>query len=54
MAEQPRRKPYSTDLTDAEWKRIEPYLETPLTGRMCRSALPHLRTRAKRGKISML
>ena len=32
MAEQPRRKPYSTDLTDAEWQRIEPHLPVPLAG----------------------
>ncbi len=24
MAEQPKRKPYLTDWTDAEWQRIEP------------------------------
>jgi putative transposase len=32
MAEQPRRKPYSTDLTDEEWKRIEPYVPAPKPG----------------------
>lgn len=28
MSEQKRRKSYSTDLTDAEWQQIEPYLPT--------------------------
>lgn len=32
MAEQPRRKPYSTDLTDAQWKRIEPHVPAPKPG----------------------
>lgn len=32
MAEQPRRKPYSTDLTDAEWKIIEPHVPAPKSG----------------------
>lgn len=26
MAKQPERKPYPTDLSDAEWQRIEPHL----------------------------
>jgi putative transposase len=32
MAEQPSRKQYSTDLTDAEWQRIEPHVPVPLAG----------------------
>jgi len=32
MAEQSRRKPYSTDLTDAEWKIIEPHVPAPKSG----------------------
>jgi putative transposase len=29
MVERPRRRAYPTDLTDAQWARIRPYLEHP-------------------------
>ncbi len=32
MAEQPQRKPYPTDLTNAEWERIEPHVPAPKPG----------------------
>lgn len=32
MAEQAQRQPYPTDLSDAEWQRIEPYLPAPKPG----------------------
>jgi putative transposase len=32
MAEQTRRKRYLTDLTDAEWEIVEPYLPAPKSG----------------------
>lgn len=32
MAEQPRRQSYPSDLSDKEWRRIEPYLPAPKPG----------------------
>ncbi|MBC7226963.1 MAG: IS5 family transposase [Thermoflexales bacterium] len=32
MAERAQRQPYPTDLSDAEWQRIEPYLPAPKPG----------------------
>lgn len=32
MAEQNKRKPYPTDLTDAEWQKIAPYVPTAKPG----------------------
>jgi len=32
MAEQAQRQPYPTDLSDAEWQRIKPYLPAPKSG----------------------
>lgn len=33
MAEQNKRKPYPTDLSDAEWQKIEPHIPKPKTKR---------------------
>jgi len=43
MTEQPKRRPYPTDLTDTEWQRIAPYAPKPKPGGRPRESIRFVR-----------